>query len=217
MRKKLITRWILVFLLAALDVIGTDAVRMHSGDVVHEDQHSPSQHAKLEAQIREQLQVFPIPLSAEHGDYQVSYEDSWMTARTFGGDRKHEGTDLMLTPDQRGLFPVLSMTDGVVEKIGWLPQGGYRIGVRCEDSIYYYYAHLYDYAPEMKAGCSVSAGQLLGFAGDSGYSSIEGTVGNFPVHLHVGIYYDDAQGKETALNPYPFLRALESERRTLHF
>lgn len=53
------------------------------------------------------------------------------------------------------------------------------------------------------------AGQLLGFAGDSGYSNIEGTVGNFPVHLHVGIYYD-VEGQETAVDPYPFLRSLEA-------
>ena len=48
----------------------------------------------------------------------------------------------LLDPDERGLFPVLSMTDGVVEKKGWLPQGGYRLGIRSDGGIYYYYAHL---------------------------------------------------------------------------
>lgn len=132
-----------------------------------------------------------------------------MSERTFGGARGHEGTDIMLDPDKRGLFPVLSMTDGTVEKMGWLPQGGYRLGIRSPGGIYYYYAHLNDYAQDLETGCVVVAGQLLGFAGDSGYSNIEGTVGNFPVHLHVGIYYHDDQGKETAINPYPFLRLLK--------
>ena len=116
----------------------------------------------------------------------------------------------MLSPDRRGIFPVLSMTDGVVEKQGWLPQGGYRLGIRSDRGIYYYYAHLYDYAEGIKEGTIVVSGQLLGFAGDTGYSNIEGTVGNFPVHLHVGIYYNDAQGQETAVNPYPFLQGLET-------
>ena len=133
-----------------------------------------------------------------------------MTARSFGGERGHEGPDLMLSPDRRGIFPVLSMTDGVVEKQGWLPQGGYRLGIRSDRGIYYYYAHLYDYAEGIEEGTIVVSGQLLGFAGDTGYSNIEGTVGNFPVHLHVGIYYNDTQGQETAVNPYPFLQGLET-------
>ena len=160
--------------------------------------------------IRADLQIFPIPESTLHPKYTVSYEDSWMTARSFGGERGHEGTDLMLSPDRRGIFPVLSMTDGVVEKRGWLPQGGYRLGIRSDRGIYYYYAHLYDYADGIEEGTIVVSGQLLGFAGDTGYSNIEGTVGNFPVHLHVGIYYNDAQGQETAVNPYPFLQGLET-------
>lgn len=159
--------------------------------------------------IREELVLFPIPESGLHTDYRAVFEDSWMSERTFGGARGHEGTDIMLDPDKRGLFPVLSMTDGTVEKMGWLPQGGYRLGIRSPGGIYYYYAHLNDYAQDLETGCVVVAGQLLGFAGDSGYSNIEGTVGNFPVHLHVGIYYHDDQGEETAINPYPFLRLLK--------
>ena len=220
--------WLLLMLviLAALDVIGMDELRMNAAASAPTDDANENGSAapgrqtgskknngippdEIAAVIREELQLFPIPQSVTNPDYQASFEDSWMSERTFGGERGHEGTDIMLCPDVRGLFPVLSMTDGVVEKKGWLPQSGYRLGIRSAGGISYYYAHLYDYAEDMEPGTTVMAGQLLGFAGDSGYSNIEGTVGNFPVHLHVGIYYDDAQGMETAINPYPFLVPLE--------
>lgn len=214
---------VLLFLFAALDMIGIEQIfvweEQLAGQIATrqpDEGQIPSQASnrgvpdKIADAIRADLQIFPIPESTLHPKYTVSYEDSWMTARSFGGERGHEGTDLMLSPDRRGIFPVLSMTDGVVEKQGWLPQGGYRLGIRSDRGIYYYYAHLYDYAEGIEEGTLVVSGQLLGFAGDTGYSNIEGTVGNFPVHLHVGIYYNDTKGQETAVNPYPFLQGLET-------
>ena len=214
---------VLLFLFAALDMIGIEQIfvweEQLAGQIATrqpDEGQIPSQASNrgvpdnIADAIRADLQIFPIPESTLHPKYTVSYEDSWMTARSFGGERGHEGTDLMLSPDRRGIFPVLSMTDGVVEKQGWLPQGGYRLGIRSDRGIYYYYAHLYDYAEDIEEGTIVVSGQLLGFAGDTGYSNIEGTVGNFPVHLHVGIYYNDTKGQETAVNPYPFLQGLET-------
>ena len=52
------------------------------------------------------------------------------------------------------------------------------------------------------------AGQLLGFMGDSGYGE-EGTTGMFDVHLHVGIYFYDTEGREISMNPYFFLQELQ--------
>ncbi len=208
----------IILVLASLDLIGMERILVSWERQEHDETEVQTPTGKADtgvpdevaAMIREDLQLFPIPQSTLHTQYAVSYEDSWMSARTFGGDRGHEGTDLMLTPDRRGIFPVLSMTDGTVEKKGWLPQGGYRLGIRSTHGIYYYYAHLYDYADGITEGVEVHAGQLLGFAGDSGYSNIEGTTGNFPAHLHVGIYYNDENGQETAVNPYPFLLSLET-------
>lgn len=221
--RKICLLGVLLFLFAALDMIGIEQIfvweEQLAGQIATrqpDEGQIPSQASnrgvpdKIADAIRADLQIFPIPESTLHPKYTVSYEDSWMTARSFGGERGHEGTDLMLSPDRRGIFPVLSMTDGIVEKQGWLPQGGYRLGIRSDRGIYYYYAHLYDYAEGIEEGTLVVSGQLLGFAGDTGYSNIEGTVGNFPVHLHVGIYYNDTQGQETAVNPYPFLQGLET-------
>ena len=117
----------------------------------------------------------------------------------------------MASVNERGRYPIISMTDGVVEKIGWLKLGGYRIGIRSPNGGYYYYAHLYDYAKDFKEGDVVKAGQLLGFMGDSGYGE-EGTIGQFAVHLHVGVYVGGADGGEMSLNPYWFLKWLEPQR-----
>ena len=140
-----------------------------------------------------------------------NYEDSWQSARTFGGARKHEGTDLMTIRNERGIYPIVSMTDGTLEQMGWLKLGGWRIGIRSASGTYYYYVHLESYAPDLEDGMAVHAGQLLGFAGDSGYGT-EGTTGQFAVHLHVGIYIHHNTDKEEAINPYPYLKQLEQHR-----
>ncbi len=155
---------------------------------------------------------FPVPESRICPEATVSYENSWMFERTFGGKRGHEGCDLMGDLDQRGYYPVVSISSGVVEKIGWLRQGGNRIGIRSPGGCYFYYAHLYSYADGLEEGNSVSAGELIGYMGDSGYSDTVGTVGHFSVHLHLGIYIDDENGEEMSLNPYPLLKKLENHK-----
>ncbi len=149
---------------------------------------------------------FPVAYSVTNKDASVSFENSWMFERTFGGKRGHEGCDVMADINQRGIYPIISMTGGVVEKLGWLPQGGNRIGIRSENGGYFYYAHLYNYAEELQVGDSVLAGEFLGFMGDSGYGVSEGTVGNFAVHLHIGIYVPDENGEDISINPYPILQ-----------
>ncbi len=159
--------------------------------------------------ILNDLERFPVPrMLADEKD--VSYVDTWSDPRSYGGNRKHEGTDIMGGMNERGHYPVISMTDGYIEKMGWLEQGGYRVGVRSPSGGYFYYAHLDSYAPELKEGDNIYAGQLLGFMGDSGYGS-EGTVGKFDVHLHVGIYVNTQSG-EMSVNPYYILKILEKDR-----
>lgn len=138
----------------------------------------------------------------------VTFADSWMQSRTFGGERGHEGTDIMPEMNQRGIYPVYSMTDGVVENIGWLKLGGYRIGIRSDSGAYFYYAHLAEYAKEFEIGERVTAGTHLGYMGDTGYSEVPGTTGMFDVHLHLGIYLYDGSGTEYSVNSYPMLRYL---------
>ncbi|MCC8029561.1 MAG: M23 family metallopeptidase [Lachnospiraceae bacterium] len=156
--------------------------------------------------ITREIQYFPIAVST-NAPLSFDFADSWMAERTYGGSRSHEGCDIITTEDVRGIYPVVSMTDGVIESIGWLQLGGYRIGIRSPGGIYYYYAHMESYAAGLAEGQDIRAGQFLGFVGDSGYGE-EGTVGQFLVHLHIGIYVPDADGEDAAVNPYPYLEAV---------
>lgn len=149
---------------------------------------------------------FPVPEQAGSRKTGVSFENSWMFGRSYKGERRHEGTDLMPSANERGVIPVVSMTDGVVEHMGWLELGGWRIGIRAPGGAYFYYAHLDSYA-ELREGDIVEAGDFLGYMGDSGYGAEEGTKGKFPVHLHLGIYLEP-DGREISVNPYPLLRWL---------
>ena len=160
-------------------------------------------------QVAGEIQYFPVPDSVLDPKLTTSYVNTWMAERSYGGKRGHEGIDIMADVQRPGLYPVVSMTDGVVTNLGWLEQGGYRIGITGDGDTYYYYAHLDSYG-QVGKGDRVRAGELLGYMGDSGYGP-EGTRGKFDVHLHVGIYvYQD--GAEISLNPYYVLQALEDRR-----
>lgn len=159
---------------------------------------------KAYQKVWDDAEVFPVQ---ENG---IVYENSWMFERSYGGLRGHEGTDLIPPENLPGHFKVVSMTEGTVEKIGWLEKGGYRIGIRSPRGGYYYYAHLDSYAQEFVPGQSVEAGELLGYMGDSGYGP-EGTSGRFDVHLHLGIYLETETASELSVNPYWLLRYLEEK------
>lgn len=154
------------------------------------------------------IKYFPVPKDIT-GKADVSYENSWSKPRTYGGNRIHEGTDIMASNNEAGYFPIISVSDGVVEEKGWLEQGGYRIGIRSEMGAYFYYAHLSSYNDELEKGDAVKAGTIVGFMGNTGYSKVVGTTGKFDVHLHFGIYLDE-NGKEMSVNPYWMLRYLEN-------
>lgn len=153
--------------------------------------------------ITDEIQSFPVEADPER----CVFEDSFLEARKYGGDRKHYGTDLMDTYNARGSLPIRSMTSGVVSKLGWNELGGWRVGITSPSGIYYYYAHLDSYAKYLKEGDFVRPGQLLGYMGDSGYGE-EGTIGQFAVHLHLGIQaYPDAED-DGWVNPFPYISQL---------
>ncbi|MFP3155578.1 M23 family metallopeptidase [Lachnospiraceae bacterium ZAX-1] len=180
----------------------------------------PEQYAELLGYLTaiwQDIAYFPVPDSSVNTKNKVTFVNSWMYERTFGGKRGHEGTDFMAVENKRGRYPIVSISEGVVEKIGWLTQGGYRIGIRSFGGGYFYYAHLYDYARDFQLGDRIHAGELLGFMGDSGYSELEGTVGNFDVHLHLGIYVNQPDGTEMSINPYWITKYLEKHKLVYQF
>lgn len=158
------------------------------------------------ATVLSDLACFPVGYDGTYGET-VSYENSWNMARNYGGNRRHEGVDLMTSNNKPGYFPTVSCCDGIIEKMGWLELGGYRLGIRSTHGAYLYYAHLDSYREGLSVGDSVKAGDILGYLGNTGYGE-EGTKGKFDVHLHFGIYVDIG-GKEVSVNPYYILKWLE--------
>lgn len=165
--------------------------------------------------VWDDLKYFPVAEASNRTGMTVSFVNSWMFDRDYGGSRWHEGTDIMPSVSERGLYPVVSMTDGTVRNMGWLELGGWRIGIDAPGGAYFYYAHLSSYA-DIQEGDEVKAGDLLGYMGDTGYSTKEGTTGNFPVHLHLGIYLYDGE-EEISINPYPVLKYTEERRIRYRF
>ena len=199
---------------------GRDAAEIpgHAAGAERERWRSADGWAEYAAACRavwDDVEYFPVAEPSNRSDAAVTFEDSWMFGRSYKGERGHEGTDIMAAVNERGLYPVVSMTDGTVKNKGWLELGGWRLGIETERGAYFYYAHLDSYA-DIEVGDEVKAGDFLGYMGDSGYSREEGTIGNFPVHLHMGIYlYPD--GREVSVNPYGVLRYAEDRRVRCNF
>lgn len=176
----------------------------------------PAEEIRLYGIFWEDLQYFPAAGRKEVQGQLFFFENSWHARRTFQGERLHEGCDIFGREEKSGYYPILSMTDGIVEKVGWLPLGGYRIGIRSPGGGYFYYAHLSSYAREFQTGEQIKAGEVLGFLGDTGYGE-EGTAGKFVPHLHLGIYVRTQTEEEHALNPYPVLQFLQKRQKNFFY
>ncbi len=157
------------------------------------------------------IEYFPVAESDISTSKNVGYGDSWMAERLYGGKRGHEGCDIMAGINERDVYPIVSVSDGTVEKMGWLEKGGWRIGIRSKNGAYFYYAHLSRYVEDIKVGQKIKAGEIIGYMGDSGYGE-EGTVGRFDVHLHFGIYIKTENNEELSVNPYWVLKCIEENR-----
>jgi len=207
MSNKTIQILLLIFILVFFISQGTGKLIRFSEKQSKKENVNDS-YESIIASIYDDVKYFPVAEFSNHKEWTVSYENTWMAERNYGGKSVHEGTDLIATKNERGLYPIVSMTDGTVTRKGWLEKGGYRIGITTEKGVYFYYAHLESYA-DLEVGDVVKAGDILGFMGDSGYGP-EGTVGQFVVHLHLGIYVYP-EGKEISINPYSILRYIENK------
>ena len=111
----------------------------------------------------------------------------------------------------------MAVESGVVEALGWNQYGGWRIGIRSFDGKrYYYYAHLrqnYPYAEGLAEGSVVTAGDVIGYMGHTGYSTTENVNNIDVVHLHWGLQliFDESQkegNNEIWIDLYPLTRFL---------
>ncbi len=154
----------------------------------------------------------PIARYFPYNDY-----DDFGASRSYGYQREHLGHDLM---GQVGT-PIICVESGYVEALGWNQYGGWRIGIRSFDrKRYYYYAHLrknYPYHKSLSEGCTVQAGDVIGYLGRTGYSRTENTNNIDEPHLHFGLQliFDESQkdgSNEIWIDCYQLTRFLSSHR-----
>lgn len=134
-----------------------------------------------------------------HGIDRRRLADTWGQSRA-NGQRVHQAIDIMAP----GGTPVIAAAPGTVEKLFYSNGGGgITLYERSPDRLWqYYYAHLQGYAPGIREGQAVRAGELLGYVGDTGNAG----TGNF--HLHFAISRmapGDSWWKGQPVNPYPLL------------
>jgi uncharacterized protein YkwD len=125
--------------------------------------------------------------------YDVRWSDTFGAPRD-GGKRKHQGQDLMAPK----LSPLIAVFEGRVYLGPGGPGGHYSISVTNEEGWTANYYHVnndspgtddgnggndYAFAPGLKSGDNVKAGQLLGWVGDSGNAENTGP------HCHFELWY----------------------------
>ncbi|MCL5735106.1 MAG: peptidoglycan DD-metalloendopeptidase family protein [Actinobacteria bacterium] len=120
-----------------------------------------------------------------------SFVDSFGAPRS--GGRTHKGTDIMTARDT----PIVAVVSGTISRTNPADTGlgGITIYLRGSDGNTYYYAHLSSIKSGIKAGVHVDAGQVIGYAGNTGNAS------GGAVHLHFEIH----PGGGAAIDPYPTL------------
>lgn len=148
--------------------------------------------------------------------YSYSHSDDFGNARSYGFKRKHLGHDMMGSVGT----PVIAVESGYVECVGWNRYGGWRIGIRSFDKKrYYYYAHLRKDHPynDIYEGKIVTAGEVIGYLGMTGYSTKENVNNINTPHLHWGmqLIFDESQKDAIAeiwIDIYAITRLLEQNK-----
>ena len=153
--------------------------------------------------------------------FPYQHYDDFGASRSYGYKRLHLGHDMMAATGT----PVIAVESGVVEALGWNQYGGWRIGIRSLDKKrYYYYAHLRQnrpYAANLAVGQTVTAGDVIGYVGHTGYSAKE-NVNNIRVsHLHFGLQliFDESQKEcvnEIWVDVYPLTMLLSQNKSEVY-
>jgi hypothetical protein len=157
-----------------------------SGSSSTADSFTPG-HMPAPGKVSGKLLAFPgavFPVSGE-----VWYGDDFAVVRAPG--IRHGACDIFA----RKGTPVVAVQDGVVTEIRYRSLGGNSFHLTNDRGDYFYYAHLLRYADGVEEGALVTAGQVIGYVGNSGNAITT------PPHLHFEIH----SGGGGPIDPFPYL------------
>ena len=141
---------------------------------------------------------FVFPVGGPH-----SFSDTFGAPRMFGTSyaHLHQGTDIFATSGT----PLVAVERGVVFSMGSDVLGGTKLWLQGASNTKYYYAHLSAFAEGMESGKVVSAGDVVGFVGNTGNAATT------PAHLHFEVHPNGGP----AVNPYPLLKIVDDAQKQL--
>ncbi len=134
------------------------------------------------------IDVFPVQGRCWFGD-------TWQAPRS--GGRLHQGVDI-IAPTGKLLYAVVSGTVSkiYVDRPGALAGNGLRISQ--DNGTYFTYLHLDRFAEGIEVGTKVTAGQVVGYVGNTGSSATP--------HLHFEVHPRGG----AAVNPYPLVKQMDA-------
>lgn len=171
--------------------------------------HLLNQYSSMFKNILAEIKYFPIAADVcSENDLPYIYGDN--CEQNFD-NKIPPGCNIFDRENISGRIPIVSMTDGTIENINWNDSLGYNISVKTENDDRYLYCHLEKFAQDLEQNKKISAGQLLGYMGNTKKESEHKFV-----HLHLCINPKvNFAGKDFYINPYLFLRLIESQKVTL--
>lgn len=122
------------------------------------------------------------------------FGDTWHAPR--GGGRLHVGVDIIANEGNL----LYAVVDGEISKQYWDQPGalsGNGLRIAQPNGTYFTYLHMSGFAPGIKVGTQVKAGDVIGFVGNTGSSAT--------AHLHFEIHPNGGN----AINPYPYIKAMD--------
>lgn len=153
-------------------------------------------------------------------DFEYTDSDDFATERSYGYSRKHYGHDLLTATGT----PIVATESGTVEVLEWDQYAGWQIGIRSFDkNRCYYYTHLRKDSPYQDGlypGKTVTAGDVIGYSGETGYS-IKENVNNVDIpNLHYGMQLIfDEKTKDSPnhiwIDMYPLTQLLENHKSSV--
>ena len=143
--------------------------------------------------------ALPVQLAAFPAQGSCWFGDTWMAPR--GTGRVHEGVDVMA---KAGAY-IYAVQDGTLSK-QTVDRPNSRSGnawwLTGADGTYYFYAHMSAFAPDLKVGSTVVAGQIIGYVGRTGNAA--------GAHLHFEVHPKGG----AAINPTAIVKAVDGCKRT---